>query len=91
MIAKDWVTEAAKEIDDMGSSDESYLWVRDVIIKHCPFKVDVAYMPAYMPVPRCESCVNYHHAEHHGPDDGYCDTITAHVTKDFGCVKWEAK
>ena len=42
---KDWVREAAKEIDDLcGRSCESSLEQKIAIIeKHCPFKPDTAY------------------------------------------------
>ena len=83
---KDWTAEAAREIDEMGSSDESAGWVRDMIIKHCPFKPDVAYMP----VPRCDSCK---HWTPHGNGYGDCPTVqNDHGTSaDFGCTQWEAK
>lgn len=62
--------------------------MQDVIVKHCPFKVDVAYMP----VPRCESCAHATPYEEHAI---WCDALSDGAnmlfTKGFGCILWEAK
>lgn len=90
-VVKDWIREAAYQIWLVSWQHEGIVppdgRIASMIEEHCPFQKDVAYMP----VPRCDSCENYIHMDHHGPNDGYCDTIEAHVTGDFGCVKWEAK
>ena len=106
---KSWIADAAEEIyaasfehvEAAISSDT----VEEIIAKHSPFKVDVAYMP----VPRCDSC---RHWEPRGGEgtvvpltgDGFCmrtqqqDSKMAaemydHIITDanFGCVQWEAK
>ena len=96
MMALDWITAAAEEIDQLGSSDEAAGWVRDVIAKHCPFMQDVAYMP----VPRCETCKRW--KRHRMASDlGIAQTGDCHVSPrvasinatrlDFGCVQWKAR
>jgi hypothetical protein len=45
-VMKDWAQEAANEIaDNVRSGDGNEEDYRAIIIKHCPFKPDVAYMP----------------------------------------------
>lgn len=87
-MALDWLTKAAREI----AASPHYLDeedVRAILVAHVPFQLDALYMP----VPRCEGCASFYQAVHlhHDANEGYCDTIVAHVTRDFGCVKWEAK
>ncbi len=50
------------------------------------FKVDVAYMP----VPRCETCV---HSRFTDPWDekGSCEALSMWIDKGFGCVQWKEK
>ena len=99
----DWAADAAKEI-----SSEQHGWcdasigegtIAEVIVKHCPFKPDVAYMP----VPRCDGCK--HWAPLKEPDHTWSDCLVLstgtvvstegdeviQTRKDFGCVQWEAK
>lgn len=44
MIVKDWALSAAEEIDAY-PGDLSVADIRAIIAKHCPFKLDTAYMP----------------------------------------------
>ena len=62
-MMKDWMTEAAKEIDRhtggyMSSVDADD--IRAIIAKRCPFESGVAYMP----VPRCETCAHWRNDPH---------------------------
>lgn len=97
MVVKDWMTEAADELAShfsFGGGRDSYVTDEQrsnvarnyaaIIAKHSPFKEGVAYMP----VPRCETCVHY--------DNGRCNEVRPHIGRlrvapDFGCVRWEAK
>lgn len=105
---KDWAREVAKELAShfsFGSGRDSYVTdeqrqnVADnyaaIIVKHCPFKPNVAYMP----VPRCETCAHYEKAPFED-GIGQCrneDLKLAPgerrmvIQEDFGCVQWEAK
>lgn len=92
MIVKDWITEAAYEIGDESVGRD---WIRDIIIKHCPMKSDVVYMP----VPRCYSCVYWSRFELETV--GVCNMVriptapasadTMETREDFGCVQWKVK
>jgi len=96
----DWITNAAIEIDEQGSSDESAGWVREVIAKHCPFKPDTTYMP----IPRCDTCVHwtrypFRSVRHPTHESGTCGNEALRILSDdewntlpdFGCVQWKAK
>lgn len=84
---KDWALVAAMDIYD--GRDASVVDIRDVILQHCPFLPDTAYMP----VPRCETCRHWDHYEDTPfmDDDGLCGVLGEQTNKDFGCVKWETK
>jgi hypothetical protein len=82
MISKDWVVEAAENIQRseglvVGSEDRKALIAR-IIEAHWPFEPDVVYIPAqpgvaYMPVPRCETCAYWHRFELE--DIGRCGVV----------------
>ncbi len=80
-------------LDRMGVDDaQSYsagelVELANLIAMSRRFKVDVAYMP----VPRCETCSEWSHYDHHPEDIGYCDIIAARVKKTFGCVEWKER
>jgi hypothetical protein len=89
---KDWMMDAANEAGDAGNKDDVYV----AIVKHCPFKSDIAYMP----VPRCGACRYWVLRPEYVEPSGACmaDAIgsdcndyTIIVPADFGCVQWEAK
>lgn len=84
---KDWTRDCAVEIDEMGSSDESAGWVQEMIIKHCPFKQDVAYMP----VPRCDSCAHYTQSTQECAALRTGPLNVIFTSPDFGCVKWKER
>ena len=77
MIGKDWIAKAVEEISDVHPATEDEM--AEIIIKHCPFKIDVNYMP----VPRCDSCKHW--------NNGVCQRIGISPGPDFGCVQWEAR
>lgn len=90
MVNKDWLHEAASEIDHiygdtLGSIDD----IKAIIVKHSPFKPDVAYMP----VPRCDQCA--HWVKNTTDDNGTCyhgvEQGFGWTTPSFGCVQWKAK
>ena len=98
-IVEDWAQEAAEEInrdklDFYGNEDE----IRRIILKHCPMKPDVAYMP----VPRCATCAWWHaHPPNARPrPTGECSSIVVYMETtsthlkteaDFGCVRWSPR
>lgn len=53
-VVKDWIAEAAREIDQ-GTGVDNEEFTAQVIRERCPFKPDVVYMP----VPRCDSCKHW--------------------------------
>jgi hypothetical protein len=95
----DWATKAAGQISQMffhsRPTEPTVKDIAAIIAEHSPFKADVAYMP----VPRCKTCVHWHHR---GIRD-YCEHPTLRLrasllfippletTKDFGCVQHEEK
>lgn len=62
-MADDWAVEAAKEIATRMARHYDWagrgLIAETAIIKHCPFKPNVAYMP----VPLCQTCVHWDREE----------------------------
>jgi len=88
MIGKDWVQDAALEINAVDRnchcSVMSEQIAEDIITKHCPFKPDVVYMP----VPRCETCS---HATELPSYWIRCRQLNIEAPPDFGCVQWEEK
>lgn len=107
---KDWAEEAAREIIDsdldegLGSRYRANAVaeardIRDIIVKHCPMKPEVAYME----VPRCATCKHWYKGlgQHH--DIGQClrpydsdskvwpDRNDLNTKASFGCVEWEKK
>ncbi len=95
MADQDWIADAVDEVIRC----YPYATVYDAIVKHCPFKPDVAYMP----VPRCETCAHWERAEYPRPGvhpAGRClnkvvwhqyDKADIFTFEDFGCVQWKAK
>lgn len=101
-MIKDWARSAADEICDEVyetsgpgtgiSSDEMVA----IIVKHCPLKPDVAYMP----VPRCDLCARW---KRHRSSllmgrvaAGDCRGIERFAAinatrEDFGCVQWKER
>ena len=55
--SNDWVENAATEIAAIcdASSKSNIELLKQVVIDHCPFKPDTAYIP----VPRCETCQHW--------------------------------
>jgi hypothetical protein len=101
-MAKDWMTEAAKEMHvESALGVRPYLGrerYREIIAKHCPLKPDTAYMP----VPRCETCKHWRPYPPNAMSRpaGDCASITIYSEQgtrpfgtalDFGCVRWEGK
>ncbi len=105
-VVKDWTLDAAEEIfnnlDEINLIEEhrkgTVPWIKGIIVQHCPFKPDVAYMP----VPRCETCAHWDNLatenKHHGACRLYEHDVYAPVsfsrmvtTENFGCVRWKEK
>lgn len=97
MIKANWVDEAAWAIEQKIRHDSLYDGdVARIITDHCPLKLDVAYMP----VPRCESCVHFEIDPSYINPSGRCkeasvwsdcNDYTIYVSADFGCVQWKEK
>lgn len=105
-VVKDWVADAAQEIDDGNAlSTNTIADIQAIITKHCPMKPDIAYMP----VPRCETCAYWRRfagellptrLERVGtcqmsldPPDRHNALVYGNLETefDFGCVLWKAK
>jgi hypothetical protein len=90
MLAKDWMQEAAIEVETEAQNDFLEAGdIRDIIAKHCPFEVGVAYMP----VPRCDTCKHWRKSDNYYGSCAMDDGLGVRTTyaADFGCVLWEAK
>jgi hypothetical protein len=64
--------------------------IADVIAKHSPFKDNVAYMP----VPRCETCVHFVPYPSEKPNGGTCigPTLAGEtIPISFGCIEHKDK
>lgn len=93
-IVNDWTLAAAEELYADVDAELSLEQIRDIIVKHCPMKQDVAYMP----VPRCEICA---HWGSYLEEDGKRECTLSEVFRievgeiytpaDFGCVRWQPK
>ena len=91
MVNKDWVKDTARELEEADGwgkeSANTAEAIEAVIVRHSPFKPNVAYMP----VPRCETCAHWAHYPHHLPSIGICESLGMRVGTDFGCVEWKEK
>jgi len=96
MIPKNWMREAAREIeaklDIYGDVTGSEQEIGDIIAKYSNMKPDIAYMP----IPRCETCM-YHSVLHDSKELQHCRYIRSYVPlhglsgEPFGCVAWKEK
>lgn len=97
-IREDWVTDAARELAMLHDDEPVLVSTRAVILKHCPFEPDVAYMP----VPRCDGCRHWDPSppNAYSRPSGVCKVVAIYTERgrlplgtaeDFGCVRWEAK
>ncbi len=82
---KDWMVEAAVTISQYQLSIGGPLIggeILKVIKEHCPFKSEVAYMP----VPRCETCLYFYQDGTRGKDRGECSLQNGDVPNRIGKV-----
>lgn len=102
MIVKDWMREAAEEIEHQIEGVIGSGMIREIIAKHCPMKDDEAWMRA----PRCETCKHWLEGASGATRNGICDLMSASFNSsvslisgrillatgaNFGCVRWEGK